>query len=58
MACPADLPGAQYYHVVNGVCSRQTSYFGGVPLLSQGIGYSVVLGFGALFAVVTSFLVS
>lgn len=57
MACPAGLPGAQYYSVINGLCTRQDSYFGGKPLLSQGIGYAVVLGFGALFAVVTSFLV-
>lgn len=57
MACPADLPGAQYYSIINGVCTRQQSYFGGKPLLSQGIGYAVVLGFGALFAVLTSFLI-
>lgn len=41
----------------DGQCVRQTSYFGGHALLSQGVGYSVVLGFGAFFAVFTSFLV-
>ncbi|KAG0588243.1 hypothetical protein KC19_2G228200 [Ceratodon purpureus] len=55
--CDPNLPGLEYYSVINGVCTRQSSYFGGVPVLSQGIGYGVVLGFGALFAVVTSFLV-
>jgi len=57
MACPVDLPGLKYYSVIDGVCTRQESFFGGKPLLSQGIGYAVVLGFGALFALVTSFLV-
>ncbi|MCO5564733.1 hypothetical protein L7F22_018401 [Adiantum nelumboides] len=46
-----------YHTVVNGLCVRQSSFFGGTPLLSQGVGYAIVLGFGALFAVVTSFLV-
>ena len=27
-------------------------------MLNQGVGYSVILGFGAFFAVFTSFLVS
>ncbi|KAG0570237.1 hypothetical protein M758_6G141600 [Ceratodon purpureus] len=57
MACPVGLPGSEYYSVINGVCTRQESFFGGKPMLSQGIGYAVVLGFGALFALVTSFLV-
>uniref|UniRef100_A0A6V7QY35 Urea-proton symporter DUR3 n=1 Tax=Ananas comosus var. bracteatus TaxID=296719 RepID=A0A6V7QY35_ANACO len=40
-----------------GQCVRQGSFFGGKPVLNQGVGYSVVLGFGAFFAVFTSFLV-
>mmetsp|Transcript_11254 Transcript_11254/g.14824 ORF Transcript_11254/g.14824 Transcript_11254/m.14824 type:complete len:704 (-) Transcript_11254:119-2230(-) len=33
------------------------SYFGGSPPLSEGIGYLVVLGFGALFSIVTTVIV-
>ncbi|TVU10535.1 hypothetical protein EJB05_44072, partial [Eragrostis curvula] len=44
--------GGEYYSVVNGVCSRATSFFGGKPPLGQ----AVVLGFGAFFAVFTSLL--
>jgi SSS family transporter len=55
---PAELGfGAEYYSVVNGVCSRAGSYFGGRPVLTQAVGYAVVLGFGAFFALFTSFLV-
>jgi uncharacterized membrane protein (DUF4010 family) len=35
----------------------QDSFFGGEPPLSLGIGYLVVLGFGALFSVITTVLV-
>ncbi len=57
--CPPGLPwGAKYYTDVGGVCTRDSSFFGGKPVLNQGVGYAVVLGFGAIFAVVTSFLVS
>jgi hypothetical protein len=35
----------------------QDSYFGGEPPLSEGVGYLVVLGFGALFSVITTALV-
>ncbi|KAF6170204.1 hypothetical protein GIB67_038737 [Kingdonia uniflora] len=38
-------------------CVRQSSFFEGKAILSQGVGYSVILGFGAFFAVFTSFLV-
>ncbi|ESW30127.1 hypothetical protein PHAVU_002G127200 [Phaseolus vulgaris] len=50
---------SKYYHVSEngGVCMRQTSFFEGKPVLNQGVGYSVILGFGAFFAVFTSFLV-
>uniref|UniRef100_A0A0D9XMY9 Urea-proton symporter DUR3 n=1 Tax=Leersia perrieri TaxID=77586 RepID=A0A0D9XMY9_9ORYZ len=55
---PAELGfGAEYYSVVNGVCSRAGSYFGGKPVLTQAVGYAVVLGFGAFFALFTTFLV-
>jgi len=51
---------SKYYHVSQngGVCVRQTSFFEGKPVLNQGVGYSVILGFGAFFALFTSFLVS
>jgi len=35
----------------------QTSFFGGAPPLSLAAGYLVVLGFGALFSIVTTLLV-
>ncbi|KAJ4951330.1 hypothetical protein NE237_028162 [Protea cynaroides] len=56
--CPPFGFSAQYYHVGNdGSCIRQNSFFEGKAALSQGVGYSVILGFGAFFAVFTSFLV-
>ncbi|CAM8937659.1 unnamed protein product [Rhodiola kirilowii] len=49
---------SQYYHSDGaGGCVRQASFFDGKAVLNQGVGYSVVLGFGAFFAVFTSFLV-
>ncbi|KAL3694328.1 hypothetical protein R1sor_007979 [Riccia sorocarpa] len=57
VSCPPDLDfGSKYYSIVNGVCTRDTSFFGGQPVLAQGVGYAVVLGFGAFFAFFTSFL--
>ncbi|KAF8024364.1 hypothetical protein BT93_F1525 [Corymbia citriodora subsp. variegata] len=57
--CPPLGFGGKYYHVSadGGSCVRQSSFFGGQAVLNQGVGYSVVLGFGAFFAVFTSFLV-
>lgn len=57
--CPPFEFSSKYYHVSEngGVCVRQTSFFEGKPVLNQGVGYSVILGFGAFFAVFTSFLV-
>ncbi|XP_061352101.1 urea-proton symporter DUR3 [Gastrolobium bilobum] len=57
--CPPFEFSGKYYHVSqNGVdCVRQSSFFEGKPVLNQGVGYSVILGFGAFFAVFTSFLV-
>ncbi|KAK7407040.1 hypothetical protein VNO78_08680 [Psophocarpus tetragonolobus] len=58
LGCPPFEFSSKYYHVSeNGVCVRQTSFFEGKPVLNQGVGYSVILGFGAFFAVFTSFLV-
>ena len=34
-----------------------TSFFGDIPPLSQGVGYGIVVGFGAAFAVLTTTLV-
>ena len=33
-----------------------TSFFGGSPPLSKAVGYFVVIGFGALFSVITTVL--
>lgn len=52
MACPN-----HYYTEQGGSCVRQSSFFGGEALLSQGVGYGIILGFGTFFAVFTSFLV-
>jgi hypothetical protein len=35
----------------------ETSFFEGTPPLSQGVGYLVVLGFGAAFSVFTTLMV-
>ncbi|GKU95943.1 hypothetical protein SLEP1_g9240 [Rubroshorea leprosula] len=58
-SCPPFDFSAKYYHVSDGGsgCVRQSSFFEGKPVLNQGVGYSVILGFGAFFAVFTSFLV-
>ena len=42
-------PFAQY--------SGQTSFFGGVPPLSKGAGYAVLIGFGLAFSIFTTFIV-
>ncbi|KAI9125347.1 hypothetical protein K1719_003963 [Acacia pycnantha] len=57
--CPPFEFSAKYYHVSEngGSCVRQSSFFEGKPVLNQGVGYSVILGFGAFFAIFTSFLV-
>lgn len=55
--CPPFEFSAKYYHVDGGSCVRQSSFFGGQPVLNQAVGYSVILGFGAFFALFTSFLV-
>ncbi|XP_059663113.1 urea-proton symporter DUR3 isoform X2 [Cornus florida] len=54
--CPPFDFSAKYYGI-GGSCPRQSSFFGGKAVLNQGVGYSVILGFGAFFAVFTSFLV-
>ncbi|KAJ4729089.1 urea-proton symporter DUR3-like [Melia azedarach] len=55
--CPPFGFSGKYYHEDGGGCVRQSSFFQGKPVLNQGVGYSVILGFGAFFAVFTSFLV-
>ncbi|KAL2236778.1 urea-proton symporter DUR3 isoform X1 [Sesamum indicum] len=55
--CPPFEFSAKYYHEDGGGCFRQASFFEGKAVLNQGVGYSVILGFGAFFAVFTSFLV-
>ncbi|PIA50411.1 hypothetical protein AQUCO_01300863v1 [Aquilegia coerulea] len=58
VSCPPfDFSGNYYGKDGGGQCTRQSSFFEGKPLLNQGVGYSVILGFGAFFAVFTSFLV-
>ncbi|CAI9095059.1 OLC1v1030916C1 [Oldenlandia corymbosa var. corymbosa] len=58
-SCPPFQFSAKYYHpsTDGSTCVRDNSFFGGKPVLNQGVGYSVILGFGAFFAVFTSFLV-
>ena len=56
--CPPFWYSGKYYHQNSeGSCMRQSSFFEGKPVLNQGVGYSVILGFGAFFAVFTSLLV-
>ncbi|XP_059275504.1 urea-proton symporter DUR3 [Lycium ferocissimum] len=55
--CPPFQFSSKYYSGDGDSCVRQSSFFGGKPVLNQSVGYSVILGFGALFAVFTSFLV-
>lgn len=57
--CPPFDFSAEYYEAAGaGRCVRQSSFFNDKAVLDQGIGYSVILGFGAFFAFFTSFLVS
>ncbi|XP_076894897.1 urea-proton symporter DUR3-like [Bidens hawaiensis] len=53
---PFDFSG-KYYQTSGDNCVRQNSFFAGKAVLNQGVGYSVILGFGAFFAFFTSFLV-
>ncbi|KAJ7953335.1 urea-proton symporter DUR3-like [Quillaja saponaria] len=59
LQCPPFDFSAKYYTLSEngGGCVRQNSFFDGETVLNQGVGYSVILGFGAFFAVFTSFLV-
>ncbi|KVH91478.1 Sodium/solute symporter [Cynara cardunculus var. scolymus] len=54
---PFQFSGNYYQLSGDGSCVRQSSFFGGKAVLNQGVGYSVILGFGAFFAFFTSFLV-
>ncbi|XP_077244759.1 urea-proton symporter DEGRADATION OF UREA 3 (DUR3) [Tasmannia lanceolata] len=56
--CPPLGFSAKYYSISDkGECFRHSSFFEGKTVLNQGVGYSIILGFGAFFAVFTSFLV-
>lgn len=55
--CPPFDFSAKYYNSGGSVCERRSSFFGDTTVLDQGVGYAVILGFGAFFAVFTSFLV-
>ncbi|CAN6855628.1 unnamed protein product [Brassica oleracea] len=61
MARPARCPpfdfSAKYYHGGGSECERQKNFFDDSTRLDQSVGYAVILGFGAFFAVFTSFLV-
>ncbi|CAF1919309.1 unnamed protein product [Brassica oleracea var. botrytis] len=61
MARPARCPpfdfSAKYYHGGGSECERQENFFDDSTRLDQSVGYAVILGFGAFFAVFTSFLV-
>lgn len=56
-SCPPTGLNGKYYVTQGGQCIRQSSFFEGKSILGQGVGYSVIIGFGAFFAVFTSFLV-
>lgn len=56
-SCPPNGLNGKYYVIQGGQCIRQSSFFEGKSILGQGVGYSVIIGFGAFFAVFTSFLV-
>ena len=59
LQCPPFGYSGEYYQASgDGVCVRQSSFFEGKAVLNQGVGYAVILGFGAFFAVFTSFLVN
>ncbi|KAL0324110.1 UNVERIFIED_CONTAM: Urea-proton symporter DUR3 [Sesamum calycinum] len=45
-SCPPFKFSAKYYHEDGGGCFRQASFFEGKAVLNQGVGYSVILGFG------------
>ncbi|CAI5528189.1 unnamed protein product [Closterium sp. Naga37s-1] len=57
--CPPGGFGMPQYFSTgsNGQCQQASSFFGGKPPLDISVGYAVVLGFGAFFAVFTSWLV-
>lgn len=48
---------ADYWSDIDGVCTKQDSFFGSDPLLSKSVGYAIVLGFGIFFSLFTTFLV-
>ena len=57
-SCPPFEFSSKYYHYeISDGCMRQSSFFHGKAVLNQAVGYSIILGFGAFFAVFTSFLV-
>ena len=56
--CPPFDFSAKYYNGGGSGCERRSSFFGDTTVLDQGVGYAVILGFGAFFAVFTSVLVS
>ncbi|KAF8084609.1 hypothetical protein N665_0710s0017 [Sinapis alba] len=55
--CPPFDFSVAYYKVSGNACERRSSFFGDTTVLDQGVGYAVILGFGAFFAVFTSVLV-
>jgi SSS family transporter len=48
---------AKYWSDVDGVCTKDESFFGEETLLTKGVGYAIVLGFGLFFSIFTTFLV-
>ncbi|KAF2573079.1 hypothetical protein F2Q70_00002052 [Brassica cretica] len=54
--CPPFDFSAKYYNGGGSGCERRSSFFGDTTVLDQGVGYAVILGFGAFFAVFTSVL--
>ncbi|KAG2301806.1 hypothetical protein Bca4012_060151 [Brassica carinata] len=54
---PFDFSAKYYVPSGGGECQRKTNFFEDSTMLDQSVGYAVILGFGAFFAVFTSFLV-
>lgn len=47
----------EYFQNYQGTCKALPSFFGGEPNMPEAVGYALVVGFGAFFAVITSWIV-
>lgn len=51
------MSNATDFIAYNNEYAGRTSFFGSEPPLSEGVGYMVVLGFGAAFSIFTTMIV-